>query len=67
MTDIAELQARLEELKRAYHSGARSIAYEGKSIAYGSADELRGAIASLEAELGTSRPTVGVVRSSKGY
>jgi hypothetical protein len=57
----------LTELKRAYWSGARSISYEGKAITYGSAEEMRCAIASLEAELGTSRPVVGVVRSDKGY
>jgi hypothetical protein len=41
--------------------------YEGKSISYGSGEEMRAAIASLEAELGLSRPVVGVVRSDKGY
>ncbi|MFG3595545.1 phage head-tail joining protein [Bradyrhizobium sp. RDI18] len=41
--------------------------YEGKSVTYGTADEMRSAIASLEAELGLSRPVVGVVRSTKGY
>lgn len=65
--DIAELQAQLAELKRAYWSGARTISYEGKAITYGSGEEMRAAIASLEAELGLSRPVVGVVRSSKGY
>ena len=67
MADIADLIAQLDELKRAYRSGARSIQYEGKSITYGSGDEMRAAIASLEAELGLSRPVVGVVRSDKGY
>jgi hypothetical protein len=67
MADIAELLVQLDELKRAYRSGARSIAYEGKSISYGSGDEMRAAIASLEAELGLSRPIVGVVRSTKGF
>jgi hypothetical protein len=54
-------------LKRAYRSGAHSIQSEGKSVAYASGEEMRAAIASLEAELGLSRPVVGVVRSSKGY
>jgi hypothetical protein len=35
-------------------------------VTYGSGEEMRCAIASLEAELGVSRPIIGVVRSSKG-
>ncbi|MCA1453976.1 hypothetical protein I6F35_12215 [Bradyrhizobium sp. BRP22] len=71
MTDVLELQAQLEELRRAYRSGARSVSYEGKNVTYGSGDEMRAAIASLQAEIahatGTTLQTIGVVRSSKGY
>lgn len=67
MADMVELLAMLSELQRAYWSGARSVTYEGKTVVYASGDEMRAAIASLQAELGISRPVVGVVRSSKGF
>ncbi|MGW1423845.1 phage head-tail joining protein [Bradyrhizobium manausense] len=67
MTDITTLQAQLDALKRAYRSGTRSLTYEGRSIVYADGEEMRAAIASLETELGLSRPAIGVVRSSKGY
>jgi hypothetical protein len=67
MSDIVELLAQLDELKRAYFSGARSVSYDGKTVTYGSGDEMRAAIAALQSELGISRPVVGVVRSSKGF
>jgi hypothetical protein len=71
MTDVIELQAQLDELRRAYRSGARSVSYDGKSVAYGSSEEMRAAIASLQAEVahatGTTIGAIGVVRSNKGY
>jgi hypothetical protein len=71
MTDLVTLQAQLDELKRAYRSGVRSLAYDGKTVVYATAEEMRAAIASLQSEIGqitgTATPTVGVVRSSKGY
>jgi len=71
MTDITTLQSQLDELERAYRSGARSVSYDGKSVSYADGDELRAAIASLKTEIarasGTVEPTVVVVRSTKGY
>lgn len=71
MADLTALQAQLDELKRAYRSGTRSLEYDGRSITYTSGDEMRAAIASLQSEIaqimGTTTPTVGVVRSTKGF
>ncbi|TYL86339.1 phage head-tail joining protein [Bradyrhizobium cytisi] len=71
MADVAALQAQLDALKRAYRSGVRSLEYDGRSITYTSGEEMRAAIASLQSEIaqimGTTTPTVGVVRSTKGY
>lgn len=71
MADLATLQAQLDALKRAYRSGAHSLEYDGRSIVYTSGDEMRAAIASLQSEIaqitGTTTPTIGVVRSTKGY
>lgn len=71
MTGLATLQAQLDELMRTYRSGARSLEYDGRSITYTSGEEMRAAIASLQSEIaqimGTTTPTVGVVRSTKGY
>lgn len=68
MTDLATLQSELEALKTAYRTGATSISYEGKAITYKSGDEMRIAIANLEAEI-AGGPAVRsfVVRSSKGW
>ncbi|WP_025036215.1 phage head-tail joining protein [Bradyrhizobium sp. DOA9] len=71
MADLAALRAQLEALKSAYRSGTRTLQYDGRVVTYVSAAEMREAIASLNAEIaqitGTAAPTVGVVRSSKGY
>lgn len=71
MADLATLQAQLDALKSAYRSGVRTVEHDGKSVSYVSGDEMRAAIASLQSEIapimGTTTPTVGVVRSTKGY
>lgn len=71
MTDLATLQRQLDELKRAYRAGVHSLQHDGKVVTYTSGDEMRAAIASLQSEIaqimGTTAPTIGVVRSSKGF
>jgi hypothetical protein len=65
---IAALQAQLDDLKRAYRQGARSISYEGKQISYRSAEEMRAAISSLDVELGIQSTVRSVnIRSTKGW
>jgi hypothetical protein len=44
--------AQLDALKSAYRSGQLTVQYEGKSVTMRSMEEMRAAIASLEAELG---------------
>ena len=71
MADLQTLQAQLDAVQRAYRSGVRSLAHDGKTVTYATAEEMRAAIASLKTEIGqimgTATPTIGVVRSSKGY
>ncbi|MCW2084357.1 hypothetical protein ABIE85_008371 [Bradyrhizobium diazoefficiens] len=71
MADLATLQVQLDALKAAYRSGIRTVEYDGRSTSYVSGEEMRAAIASLQSEIaqimGTTTPTVGVVRSTKGY
>jgi hypothetical protein len=67
MADLATLQTRLEELQRAYHSGALSVEYEGKRITYKSSSEMREAIASLEAALGVVQGMSIAVRINKNW
>jgi hypothetical protein len=64
---MADLQSMLDDLRTAYFSGATSIAYEGKSVAYRSAAEMRAAIIGLERQLGIVQPTRVVVRADKGW
>ena len=44
MADVVDLQAQLAALQAAYASGADSVAYDGKSVHYRSAEEMRAAI-----------------------
>ncbi|WP_338310528.1 phage head-tail joining protein [Bradyrhizobium ottawaense] len=71
MTDMSTLLAQLEALKAARRSGTRVVQYGDSRVEYRSDAELMAAIASVQTEIaaegGTSRPTVAVVRSSKGY
>jgi hypothetical protein len=71
MADIATLQAQLDAVKSAYRSGTRTLQYEGRQVVYATGEEMRAVIASLESEIaqatGTMTPTVGMVRSDKGY
>lgn len=65
---MADPVVMLEELKRAYYSGATSLSYDGRSVTYRSASEMREAIAALEAQIGTTRPREILIRSqSKGW
>ena len=72
--DLTSLQAQLADLRAAYRSGADSVSYEGgKSTRFRSGEEMRAAIASLEAEIaamqGTTKqtPRSVLVRSTKGW
>jgi hypothetical protein len=68
MTDMTTLQTQLDSLRAAYASGARSIGYDGKTITYRDADEMRAAIAALENQInGPSTPRTILVRSKKGW
>ena len=67
MTDIATLQARLEELKKARASGHTSVSFEGKSVSYRNDLDLAKAIYALESEIDKAlgvRPVRNVVLRS---
>ena len=69
MTTLATLQAALEELKRARRTGARSVAYDGKSVSYGTPAEMAAAQYAIEAEIaalqGATKPRNVVLRSPR--
>jgi hypothetical protein len=67
MTDVNTLLARLEALRASYHAGVTEVSYDGKTSKFRSLDEMRTLIASLEQELGVSRPSSVVVRGVKGW
>jgi hypothetical protein len=71
MTDLTTLQAQLADLRAAYATGATRISYDGKSIEYRDGNEMRAAIASLEAQIaalgGTQPVRTIVVRGHKGW
>ncbi len=50
-------EAELTALKRAYASGTLRVSYDGKSVEYGSADDLLSRIRTIEREMSnTARP-----------
>lgn len=60
---MAYSQAELDALKAAYAQGILRITYEGKTVEYGSADDLLRRIRVIEGEMaatgGKSRPVAG--------
>ena len=69
-----DLQAQLAALQAAYAIGARGVSYDGKRIDYGSAAEMREAIAYIENQINgmtganaPSSPNSFRVRSTKGW
>ncbi len=71
MTDLTTLQTQLDSLRAAYATGADSIGYDGKTIKYRDAAEMRAAIASIENQIngmtGANAPRTILVRSRKGW
>ena len=55
MTECTETE--LSALRRAYASGTTHVSYDGKSVDYGSAEDLLGRIRTIERAIaGTARP-----------
>lgn len=67
MADPVALQQYLNDLYAAYFSGATSVSYDGKSVQYRSAAEMRAAMRELERQLGIAPVTSAVVRSDKNW
>ncbi|MCW5716269.1 MAG: hypothetical protein KIS68_00410 [Bauldia sp.] len=62
-------EAELATLKRAYASGTLRVSYDGKSVEYGSAEDLLARIRTIErAVTGTTRPmpVAGLAGFSRG-
>ncbi len=64
---VKALQGELDALRKPYRSGIRRVAFDGRSVEYGSDDEMRSAIAALEVDLGVKRSASVVIRSTKGW
>lgn len=66
-----DLSAQIAALQAAIASGARSVSYEGKSVAYGSLDEMTKAVAYLQRVQaranGQPVPAVGLANFDRGY
>ena len=67
MTDWTETE--LSALRRAYASGTTRVSYDGKSVDYGSAEDLLARIRTIERDIvGTTRPlpVAGLASFSRG-
>ncbi|MDB6183035.1 phage head-tail joining protein [Paracoccus fistulariae] len=60
---MAWTETELDALRRAYAAGTTRVAYDGKSVDYGSANDLLGRIRLIEREMGGAagrpRPVAG--------
>ncbi len=58
MISVAELQAMRDALQRAIYSGTRRVQFTDRAVEYASVDEMRKALADLDAEIakGTASP-----------
>ncbi|MEI7932763.1 MAG: hypothetical protein WCI21_06885 [Alphaproteobacteria bacterium] len=63
-------QAELDALKRAFAGGTLRVTYDGKSVEYGSADDLLKRIRTIETEItalsGKPRPIAGFAGFGRG-
>jgi hypothetical protein len=65
-----DLQTQLDSLKAAYRTGTLTVSYDGKTVTYRNADEMRAIISSIESELvstGAAPVRSIVIRSDKGW
>jgi hypothetical protein len=53
MIDVSELQSMLDALKRAKYAGLRRVQFTDRLVEYNTIDDMRKAIADLEAEIAT--------------
>lgn len=63
-------EAELAALRRAYASGTTRVSYDGKSLDYGSAEDLLNRIRTIERAIGSgdlkTRPVAGYAGFSRG-
>jgi hypothetical protein len=67
---MAFTQTELDALKKAFASGTTRVTYDGRTVEYGTADDLWKRIKNIEAEIaqaaGTARKGAGFVSYSRG-
>ena len=61
-------EAELAALRRAYASGTTRVSYDGKTVEYGSAEDLLGRIRTIERQIAgaTARPIAGFAAFGRG-
>jgi hypothetical protein len=70
MAEMSWSQAELDALKSAYASGTLRVTYDGKTVEYGSADDLMKRIQTIERAIslaaGNPRPVAGFASFGRG-
>jgi hypothetical protein len=70
MAQVSYTQSELDALRRAYAAGTLRVSYDGRTVEYGSADDLLKRIRTIEREMAAgnpSRPPVaGLASFSRG-
>jgi hypothetical protein len=70
MAEVSWTETELAALRRAYASGTLRVSYDGRTVEYGSADDLIKRIRTIEREIAaassSSSPVAGYARFSRG-
>jgi hypothetical protein len=67
MAEVTWSDAELDALRRAFASGTLRVSYEGKSVEYGSADDLLKRIRTIEREMAAETPSPLPVAGFAGF
>jgi hypothetical protein len=67
MAEVTWSNVELEALRRAYASGTLRVSYEGKSVEYGSADDLLKRIRTIEREMAADTPSALPLAGFAGF
>ena len=67
MAEVTWSDAELDALRRAFASGTLRVSYEGKTVEYGSADDLLKRIRTIEREMAAETPSPLPVAGFAGF
>jgi hypothetical protein len=67
MAQVSYTQSELDALRRAFAAGTLRVSYDGRTVEYGSADDLLKRIRTIEREMAAETPTRPPVAGFAGF